>query len=189
MLSQKRTYGLLNSGLVVLRPSRALHDRIVSHLHTSPTVATMALPDQDLLGEVFTGRWTPLPWRMNALKTFRWVHPNLWFAEGADGRKVEGRERNEMQGNGHGISVLHYIVEKPARHSLFASCTPVTDQSKTDTSVPQWLEVLPTDSRDAETHRWWWADWDAMLETWRRDAKLHSYADSVQALVVPGEQA
>jgi inositol 3-alpha-galactosyltransferase len=123
MLSQKRTYGLLNSGLVVLRPSRALHDRIVSHLHTSPTVATMALPDQDLLGEVFAGRWTPLPWRMNALKTFRWVHPDLWFTEGANGRKVEGRDRNEMQGEGHGISVLHYIVEKPVRCSRFASCT------------------------------------------------------------------
>ena len=118
MLSQKRTYGLLNSGLVVLRPSRALHDRIVSHLHTSPTVATMALPDQDLLGEVFAGRWMPLPWRMNALKTFRWVHPELWFTEGADGRKIEGRERNETQGEGHGISVLHYIVEKPVRYSL-----------------------------------------------------------------------
>ncbi|TKA54101.1 hypothetical protein B0A53_03478 [Rhodotorula sp. CCFEE 5036] len=164
MLSQKRTYGLLNSGLVVLRPSRALHDRIVSHLHTSPTVATMALPDQDLLGEVFAGRWTPLPWRMNALKTFRWVHPDLWFTEGANGRKVEGRDRNEMQGEGHGISVLHYIVEKP------------------------WLEALPADSRDAETHRWWWADWDKMLEAWRRDAKLQSYVDSVQALVVAGQQ-
>lgn len=118
MLSQKRTYGLLNSGLVVLSPSRALHDRIVQHLHTSPTVATMALPDQDLLGEVFEGRWTPLPWRMNALKTFRWVHPNLWFAEQADGRKVEGRARNAMQGAGRGISVLHYIVEKPVRKPL-----------------------------------------------------------------------
>lgn len=113
LLSTKRTWGLLNSGLVVLSPSKALHDRIVHHLHTSPTVATMALPDQDLLGEVFAGRWTPLPWRMNALKTFRWVHPKLWFVEREGGARVEGRERNQLQGVGHGIAVLHYIVEKP----------------------------------------------------------------------------
>ncbi|GAA5863344.1 hypothetical protein JCM3774_005260 [Rhodotorula dairenensis] len=164
MLSQKRTYGLLNSGLVVLCPSQALHDRIVNHLHTSPTVATMALPDQDLLGEVFQGKWAPLPWRMNALKTFRWVHPALWFAERPDGRNVEGRERNAMQGAGHGISVLHYIVEKP------------------------WLEILPSDSRDAETHRWWWTDWNSMLETWCTDDELKSHVDSIRKLVVQGGQ-
>jgi hypothetical protein len=59
---------------------------------------------------------------------------------------------------------------------------------ETDSSASQWLEALPADSRDAETHRWWWADWDKMLEAWRRDAKLQSYVDSVQALVVAGQQ-
>ncbi|POY73621.1 hypothetical protein BMF94_3155 [Rhodotorula taiwanensis] len=164
LLSTKRTWGLLNSGLVVLSPSKALHDRIVHHLHTSPTVATMALPDQDLLGEVFEGRWTPLPWRMNALKTFRWVHPKLWFVEREGGARVEGRERNQLQGVGHGIAVLHYIVEKP------------------------WLEVLPADSRDAETHRWWWADWRQMLAAWLEDANLHKHVASVEKLVVKGSQ-
>jgi inositol 3-alpha-galactosyltransferase len=55
--NSKRTYALLNSGLVVLAPSRELYARIVDYLHNSPTVAKMALPDQDLLGEVFNGRW------------------------------------------------------------------------------------------------------------------------------------
>lgn len=120
LLPTKRTYGLLNSGLVVLCPSAELYNSIVHHLHTSPTVAQMALPDQDLLGEVFDGRWVPLEWRFNAIKTFRWVHPELWFAaeevDGKEGRRLEGRERNEQTGNG--VAVLHYIVEKPVRVSL-----------------------------------------------------------------------
>ncbi|GAA6017285.1 hypothetical protein JCM10207_003679 [Rhodosporidiobolus poonsookiae] len=105
LLPSKRTYNLLNSGLVVLAPSTALYNRIVTHLHTSPTVATMALPDQDLLGEVFAGRWNPISWRYNAIKTLRWVHPELWF----DGGKREGRARGEEDR----LAVLHYIVEKP----------------------------------------------------------------------------
>ncbi|BGP39360.1 hypothetical protein JCM10449v2_003298 [Rhodotorula kratochvilovae] len=149
----KRTYGLLNSGLVVLAPSAALHAEIVQYLHTSPSVASMALPDQDLLGEVFEGRWAPLEWRFNAIKTFRWVHPELWFAE-KQGRQVEGRERGE-----DGVAVLHYIVEKP------------------------WLDPLPASSPDRETHRWWWADWQAMLAAWRADERLEGYLALVEGLV------
>ncbi|GAA6036115.1 hypothetical protein JCM8097_006623 [Rhodosporidiobolus ruineniae] len=153
----KRTYGLLNSGLVVLSPSKDLYSRIVHFLHTSPTVANMALPDQDLLGEFFAGRWEPISWRFNAIKTMRWVHPDLW--RDAEGR--EGRARKEEEG----IAVLHYIVEKP------------------------WLQLLPADHRDAETHRWWWADWKQMLARWKSDEKLGRYVKGVEALVVQGEQA
>ncbi|TNY20463.1 glycosyl transferase [Rhodotorula diobovata] len=161
LLPTKRTYGLLNSGLVVLCPPAELYNSIVHHLHTSPTVAQMALPDQDLLGEVFDGRWVPLEWRFNAIKTFRWVHPELWFAaeevDGKEGRRLEGRERNEQTGNG--VAVLHYIVEKP------------------------WLDPLPPSSPDLETHRWWWADWRRMLAAWDNDARLSGYVEGVTGLV------
>ncbi|BGO90951.1 hypothetical protein NBRC10512_002293 [Rhodotorula toruloides] len=163
LLPSKRTYTLLNSGLVVLSPSRSLYSRIVNYLHTSPTIASMALPDQDLLAEVFEGRWKPLSWRFNAIKTLRWVHPELWFSNDGEGRKVEGRERNEKCG-GDGVAVLHYIVEKP------------------------WLDLLPSSSRDAETHRWWWSDWHSMLDSWRADPKLARYVERVEALVVQGKQ-
>ncbi|GAA5819986.1 hypothetical protein JCM3770_006814 [Rhodotorula araucariae] len=158
--AQKRTYGLLNSGLVVLAPSEALHAEIVQHLHTSPSVASMALPDQDLLGEVFAGRWAPLSWRFNAIKTFRWVHPALWFARDAEGGRIEGRERRGEDG----IAVLHYIVEKP------------------------WLDRLPPASPDRETHRWWWADWRAMLDAWRSDAGLSGHVKLVEGLVHTGAE-
>ncbi|GEM08222.1 glycosyl transferase [Rhodotorula toruloides] len=128
LLPTKRTYTLLNSGLVVLSPSPSLYSRIVNYLHTSPTIASMALPDQDLLAEVFEGRWKPLSWRFNAIKTLRWVHPKLWFARDQGGKRIEGRERNEKCG-GDGLAVLHYIVEKP------------------------WLDLVHPSSRDAETHR------------------------------------
>ncbi|GAA5866592.1 hypothetical protein JCM8547_005469 [Rhodosporidiobolus lusitaniae] len=156
LLSTKRTYCLLNSGLVVLSPSLALYSRIVSFLHTSPTVATMALPDQDLLGEVFKDRWNPISWRFNAIKTLRWVHPELWY----DSEGREGRERKEDEG----VGVLHYIVEKP------------------------WLQLLPADHRDAETHRLWWQDWREMVARWKEDEKLAGFIAGAEALVVSGQQ-
>ncbi|GAA5829762.1 hypothetical protein JCM11251_007871 [Rhodosporidiobolus azoricus] len=154
----KRTYTLLNSGLVVLSPSQAIYDRIIDFLYNSPKVATMALPDQDLLGEVFLGKWEPLSWRYNAIKTLRWdiLHPKLWFDE--QGR--EGRDRPEEER----LAVLHYIVEKP------------------------WLELLPSDHRDAETHRWWWADWRQMMARWAEDEELSGYVKRVEGLVVKGTQ-
>lgn len=73
-----RPYGLLNSGTVVLTPSKALAATIIEYLHTSPLVETFTFPDQDLLSAVFTGKWKPLPWCYNALKALRVIHSNLW---------------------------------------------------------------------------------------------------------------
>jgi inositol 3-alpha-galactosyltransferase len=87
------TYTLLNSGLVVLHPSPAALAGITSYLSSSPLVPTFAFPDQDLLGAYFKDRWLPLPWDVNAIKTARYWHPNLW---------ADAAVRN-----------LHYIVDKP----------------------------------------------------------------------------
>ena len=79
--SSPRPYTLLNSGLFVLTPSATLAQSIVDFLHTSPLVPTFSFPDQDFLAAFFQGRWKPLPWVYNALKTLRAIHKNLWRDE------------------------------------------------------------------------------------------------------------
>ncbi|KAF7969214.1 hypothetical protein HWV62_27915 [Athelia sp. TMB] len=79
--SGPRPYSLLNSGLVVLNPSMKLAGEIGEYLSTSPLVPTFSFPDQDLLAAFFAGRWKPLPWKYNALKTLRIIHKNLWRDE------------------------------------------------------------------------------------------------------------
>lgn len=76
-----RTYGLLNSGIVVMNPSAPLSQTVLNYLHTSPDVSSFSFPDQDLLAAVFTGKWKPLPWKYNALKTLRQIHKPLWRDE------------------------------------------------------------------------------------------------------------
>jgi lipopolysaccharide biosynthesis glycosyltransferase len=89
-----RPYGLLNSGLVVLRPDKAVEADLVNIVRTSPLIQTFRFPDQDLLAEYFRGRWLPLKWCYNALKTLSAIHRDLW--------------RDEE------IRCLHYILpEKP----------------------------------------------------------------------------
>ena len=69
---------------------------LAEFLSTSPLIPTFRFPDQDLLAAVYNGRWKPLPWCYNALKTLRKIHQPLW--------------RNEE------IRCLHYILpEKPWR--------------------------------------------------------------------------
>lgn len=76
-----RPYKLLNSGLVVLHPSKELSDSLTHFLETSPLVPTFSFPDQDLLAAYFEGRWKVLPWCYNALKTLREIHKPLWRDE------------------------------------------------------------------------------------------------------------
>jgi len=76
-----RPYNLLNSGTVVLNPSPELFQAITNFLYTSPLVPTFSFPDQDLLAAFFKGRWKPLPWCYNALKTLRNIHKPMWRDE------------------------------------------------------------------------------------------------------------
>ncbi|KAK8865836.1 hypothetical protein IAR55_000984 [Kwoniella newhampshirensis] len=91
--SSPRTAHLLNGGLVVLHPSISTFDTILDHLNNSPQIPNYKFPDQDLLAEVFQGRWKPLPWWCNALKTLRSVHKPIW----KDGE----------------VRLIHYILDKP----------------------------------------------------------------------------
>ncbi|GAA5918513.1 hypothetical protein JCM6882_001362 [Rhodosporidiobolus microsporus] len=77
----KSTHDRLNSGLVVLRPSLKTFTAIVEFLHTDPRVPTYGFPDQDLLADFFQGKFLPLSYRYNALKTLRYCHKEMWRDE------------------------------------------------------------------------------------------------------------
>ncbi|KAI9375162.1 glycosyl transferase family protein [Aspergillus egyptiacus] len=74
--------GIPNGGLQVVNPSREIYDNIIARLATSATSA-YDFADQSLLADMFHGRWVPLPYVYNALKTLRWkgVHDALWKDE------------------------------------------------------------------------------------------------------------
>ncbi|KAL8400398.1 hypothetical protein RB594_000696 [Gaeumannomyces avenae] len=69
---------MLNGGLQVLRPNGALFAQIVEYMEEN--AASMDFADQSLLSDLFRGRWVPLPYTYNALKTLRWegVHDAIW---------------------------------------------------------------------------------------------------------------
>ncbi|KAF4437564.1 hypothetical protein F53441_13013 [Fusarium austroafricanum] len=68
----------LNSGLLVINPSRSIFDQILAKMEE--TGSTYKFPDQDLLADLFEGRWVVLPYIYNALKTMRnpSVHGPIW---------------------------------------------------------------------------------------------------------------
>ncbi|EXJ66132.1 uncharacterized protein A1O5_10747 [Cladophialophora psammophila CBS 110553] len=87
------TYHLLNSGMFVFYPSEQLWNSMLRFFHTSDQLKNYQFPDQDFLAAFFRGKWYPLSWKYNALKTMRYWHPRIW----SDDKLV----------------VLHYIVDKP----------------------------------------------------------------------------
>lgn len=72
------THHLLNSGLVVLRPDEDTFRAIVRMVHKDPVVQSFKFPDQDLLAHFFKGKFLPLSYRYNALKTLRTCHEGMW---------------------------------------------------------------------------------------------------------------
>ncbi|KHN98962.1 glycosyl transferase family protein [Metarhizium album ARSEF 1941] len=73
-----RSLGDLNSGLLVINPSAKLFQQILQHMDAHGE--TYTFPDQDLLADLYRGRWVPLPYVYNALKTMRSpdVHGAIW---------------------------------------------------------------------------------------------------------------
>ncbi|KAF9892033.1 glycogenin [Aspergillus nanangensis] len=72
--------GMLNSGLLVVHPSQTVWKQIQAALLIPERTDKYDFPDQELLSDVFRGRWVPLPYVYNALKTMRWegVHAAIW---------------------------------------------------------------------------------------------------------------
>lgn len=69
-----------NGGLQVVNPSAGVYDRILSTLQNPSSTINYEFADQSLLSDLFPGRWVPLPYIYNALKTMRWphVHATIW---------------------------------------------------------------------------------------------------------------
>ncbi|KAK4239802.1 nucleotide-diphospho-sugar transferase [Achaetomium macrosporum] len=99
--SSPRNHHLLNSGTVVLRPSKEEYDTLMNAMNTHPDVPNMVFFDQDLLAVVYRDRWKPLPYTYNALKPMRSCHSDLWRDED--------------------VKVLHYILNKPWQSRTYGS--------------------------------------------------------------------
>ncbi|KAK3117811.1 hypothetical protein LTR53_000499 [Teratosphaeriaceae sp. CCFEE 6253] len=87
------TYHLLNSGMFLYHPSPQLWESMLDFFNTTPKLSEYKFPDQDFLADFFRNRWRSLGWQYNALKTMRYIHPDMW-------RDAE-------------VVCLHYIVDKP----------------------------------------------------------------------------
>lgn len=73
--------GNLNSGLLVLTPSLEVFGQVVTYMEAH--AGRMLFPDQDVLTELFRGRWVALPYVYNALKTLpgKETHSAIWRAD------------------------------------------------------------------------------------------------------------
>nr|ODN89119.1 galactinol synthase [Cryptococcus depauperatus CBS 7841] len=175
-LTDPRTAHLLNAGLVVLYPSRDLLNLLIHFIETSPTIAHTQFPDQDVMAEVFKGRWRPLPWWCNALKTLRAAHKDLW--------------KDEQ------VRIIHYILDKPwsYRPSSLPPYNPALPITPTSTNVHDTFVTakgrmgksrrpLPSGLVEAvrntprqesltdysEAHKWWWIVYEDLLDEWKRN--------------------
>ncbi|PKC69183.1 family 8 glycosyltransferase, partial [Rhizophagus irregularis] len=70
--------GYFNSGLLVLTPSKQIFEDLSNFHYNHPDVNSLSFPDQDVLNECFKGKWVPLSYTYNALKTLRTCHPSIW---------------------------------------------------------------------------------------------------------------
>ena len=83
----------LNGGLLVLRPDAGVLAEMLGELAVLEDLARYPFAEQDYLNERYRGRWQPLSWVYNALKTLPTQHPDVW--DGAAAKNV------------------HYIIDKP----------------------------------------------------------------------------
>ena len=94
--SQRENY--LNGGLLVLTPDEAVFGDFLEWLAAVEDLSRYPFAEQDFLNEYYRGRWQPLPYVYNALKTLAFQHPSLWdLAE---------------------VKNLHYIIDKPWEQTL-----------------------------------------------------------------------
>lgn len=96
---------MLNSGLLIAHPSPQTWSQIQSVLNEPHRLSQYDFPDQELLSDVFRGRWVALPYVYNALKTLRWrgVHGDIW--------------RDEE------VRVVHYIFARKPWHDFVEPVT------------------------------------------------------------------
>lgn len=88
----------LNGGFLVLTPDETLFRALADRIAAIDDLAAYPFSEQDLLNEFFAGRWQPLSWIYNALKTLPYQH--------AASCKIDQ------------VKNLHYIQAKPWHRDL-----------------------------------------------------------------------
>ncbi|MDQ2756893.1 MAG: glycosyltransferase family 8 protein [Actinomycetota bacterium] len=83
----------LNGGFLVLAPDDAVYEQMLQQLAQLDDLTSYPFAEQDFLNEFYEGRWVPMPYIYNALKTLAFQHPSLWDL--AD------------------VKNIHYIIDKP----------------------------------------------------------------------------
>ncbi|WWC66588.1 uncharacterized protein I206_100491 [Kwoniella pini CBS 10737] len=174
-IDSPRTSHLLNSGLVIFKPSKNLYEKLIYHLNNSPTIANSKFADQDVITEVFKGKWKVLPWWCNALKTQRSVHKNMW----------KDQE----------VRLIHYILDKPWDHRpvnlppykskrMELPPTPTTPSNYSNhtnekRNLPESLinAIKNTPKQESITnydavHSWWWLVYEELLDEWKAENRL-----------------
>ncbi|KAI1780380.1 glycosyltransferase family 8 protein [Hypoxylon cercidicola] len=126
---------LLNSGTVIVRPSRAQYDALLHAMNTHPDVPTMLFFDQDLLAIVYRGKWKPLPYTYNALKPMRDCHSALWRDED--------------------VKILHYILNKPWKSRSYDANDTIESTHKLWWDEFALVEKEWTESKDERTRELW----------------------------------
>ncbi|KAK4201429.1 family 8 putative glycosyltransferase [Triangularia verruculosa] len=125
---------LLNGGLQVVRPDLRLYRQILEYMD-KPGI-DLSFADQSVLAGCFRGRWVPIGWEFNALKTMRWsgVHDDVW-----DDDKV----RN-----------VHYILTpKPWEEEVDEKGRVVGSERAEDTVTSQWWVDVDRERREWEEGR------------------------------------
>jgi inositol 3-alpha-galactosyltransferase len=98
--------GICNGGLQVVNPSKKLYEQITDALATPLRTDHYDFADQSLLSDLFEGKWIPLSYKYNALKTLKKFHKPIW--------------------DDHEVKNVHYILatkpwdirDKPNREEL-----------------------------------------------------------------------
>ncbi|KAF9283855.1 hypothetical protein BGZ68_005066 [Mortierella alpina] len=132
----KRAY--FNSGLVVLKPSQKQLEAILAVFRTVKSPTQYLFPDQDLLNEVFLGRWKSIGYGYNALKTLSFCHAPIW-------NEATTIPPNSITDNVMPVVNVHYILEKPW-------------------NVKDLVKAEQESDRFVELYRWWWQAHDELRQ-------------------------
>ncbi len=88
----------LNGGFLVLTPDETVFLDMMATLAKVDDLSRYPFAEQDFLNEYYGGRWQPLPYIYNALKTIPFQHPAMW----------------DMVA----VKNIHYIIDKPWEKAL-----------------------------------------------------------------------
>ncbi|KAF9153024.1 hypothetical protein BGX21_004222 [Mortierella sp. AD011] len=148
----KRSY--FNSGLVVLTPTQDQLDDILATFRKITGPSHYTFPDQDLLNEVFEGRWRSIGYGYNALKTLSFAHSPIWNEDLVvppaphlhDAASVAA-DANRTSAGGSVMPVfnIHYILEKPW-------------------DVPDLEKAKQESNKFVESYGWWWQAYHEQLK-------------------------